>query len=110
MRQGMRSARIEHIVTQRIANAIKAIAVYEARIYMAHDSMDQVVYSRTNKTFNGPKVKAKDEIIASAWNLVDRSLTSAMISPLSGIIPSTVDTEYAVELADGKIIGIDAII
>ncbi|GJW02481.1 putative reverse transcriptase domain-containing protein [Tanacetum coccineum] len=55
-------------------------------------------------------VKAKDEIIASTCNPVDKSLTFAKISPLSGIIPSTVDTEYSVELADGKIIGIDAII
>ncbi|GJV71772.1 putative reverse transcriptase domain-containing protein [Tanacetum coccineum] len=38
----MSSARIDHIVTQRIANAIEAIAVYEAKIRMAHDSMDQV--------------------------------------------------------------------
>ncbi|GJY25989.1 putative reverse transcriptase domain-containing protein [Tanacetum coccineum] len=39
----MSSARINHIVTQRIVNAIEAIAVYEAKIRMAHDSMDQVV-------------------------------------------------------------------
>ncbi|GJS61852.1 putative reverse transcriptase domain-containing protein [Tanacetum coccineum] len=47
-------------------------------------------------------VKAKDVIIASAWNLVDRSLTSAEFGSLSGIVPSTVDTKYPVELADGK--------
>ncbi|GJU12931.1 putative reverse transcriptase domain-containing protein [Tanacetum coccineum] len=47
-------------------------------------------------------VKAKDEIIASTWNLVDRSLTSTKISHLSGIVPSTVDTKYFVELADEK--------
>ncbi|GJR02154.1 cleavage and polyadenylation specificity factor subunit 1 [Tanacetum coccineum] len=56
-----------------------------------------------------PEVKAKDEIIASTWNLVDRSLTSAKIRPLSGIIPSTIDTKYYVELAGGKVIGIDTI-
>ncbi|GKA33736.1 hypothetical protein Tco_0720165 [Tanacetum coccineum] len=41
-RQGMSSARIEHIVTQRIANDIEAIAVYETKIRMAHDLMDRV--------------------------------------------------------------------
>ncbi|GJV49411.1 putative reverse transcriptase domain-containing protein [Tanacetum coccineum] len=65
--------------------------------------------SRIDKTIDGPKVKAKDEIIASTWNLVDRSLTSAKIRPLSGIVPSTIDTKYSVELADGKVIGIDTI-
>ncbi|GJU02490.1 hypothetical protein Tco_1112828 [Tanacetum coccineum] len=52
--------------------------------------------SRTDKTSNGPKVKAKDEIIASKWNLVDRSLNSAKISHLSDIVPSIVDTKYSV--------------
>nr|GEW16589.1 hypothetical protein [Tanacetum cinerariifolium] len=51
-----------------------------------------------DKTSNGPKVKAKDEIITSTWNLVDRSLTSAKINPLSGIVPSTVDIEYSVDI------------
>ncbi|GJQ99108.1 hypothetical protein Tco_0522093 [Tanacetum coccineum] len=65
--------------------------------------------SHIDKTIDGPEVKAKDEIIASTWNLVDRSLTSAKIRPLSGIVPSTIDTKYSVELADGKVIGIDTI-
>ncbi|GJR89697.1 hypothetical protein Tco_0213708 [Tanacetum coccineum] len=94
----MSSATMERIVTQRIANATKAIVVYEAN-----------PYSRIDKTIDGPEVKAKDEIIASTWNLVDRSLTSAKIRPLSGIVPSTIDTKYSVELADGKVIGIDTI-
>ncbi|GJY72772.1 putative reverse transcriptase domain-containing protein [Tanacetum coccineum] len=37
----MRSSKL---VTQRIANAIEAIVVYEAKIRMAHDSIDQVVH------------------------------------------------------------------
>ncbi|GJZ26111.1 hypothetical protein Tco_0570364 [Tanacetum coccineum] len=78
----MSSATMERIVTQRIANATKAIVVYEAN-----------PYSRIDKTIDGPEVKAKDEIIASTWNLVDRSLTSAKIRPLSGIVPSTIDTK-----------------
>ncbi|GKG15233.1 hypothetical protein Tco_0354833, partial [Tanacetum coccineum] len=58
--------------------------------------------SRTDKTSDGPEVEANDEIIASTWNLVDKSLTSVEFSSLSGIVPSTVDTKYSVELADGK--------
>ncbi|GJW82905.1 putative reverse transcriptase domain-containing protein [Tanacetum coccineum] len=51
-----------------------------------------------------------DAIIARTWNLVDRSLTPVKISPLSNTVPSTIDTRYSVELADGKVIGIDTII
>ncbi|GJY41017.1 putative reverse transcriptase domain-containing protein [Tanacetum coccineum] len=58
----MSSARIEHIVTQRIANAIEAIVVFKANIRMAHDSMDQESYlSATSVTEKktGKKLKEK---------------------------------------------------
>ncbi|GJW39166.1 putative reverse transcriptase domain-containing protein [Tanacetum coccineum] len=51
-----------------------------------------------------------DAIIARTWNLVDRSLNHVKNSPLSNTIPSTVDTRYSVELADGRVIGVDTII
>ncbi|GJW21319.1 hypothetical protein Tco_0031941 [Tanacetum coccineum] len=51
------------------------------------------VDSRTDKTSDGPEVKAKDEIITSTWNLVDRSFTSAEFSSSSDIVPFTVDTK-----------------
>ncbi|GJS75425.1 hypothetical protein Tco_0725306 [Tanacetum coccineum] len=54
------------------------------------------------QTFDGPAVEVKDGIIASAWNLVHRSLTFAAFSSLSGIVPSTADIKDYVELADGK--------
>ncbi|GJX91338.1 putative reverse transcriptase domain-containing protein [Tanacetum coccineum] len=76
----MSSATMKRIVTQRIANATKAIAVYEEN-----------PYSHTDKTSDGPEVKAMDTIIARTWNLVDRSLTSAKICPFSDIVPSTID-------------------
>ncbi|GJU68469.1 putative reverse transcriptase domain-containing protein [Tanacetum coccineum] len=44
----MSSARIEHIVTPRIANDIEAIAIYKAKIRMAHDSMDEVARCTLN--------------------------------------------------------------
>ncbi|GKC04432.1 hypothetical protein Tco_0996042 [Tanacetum coccineum] len=42
-RQGMSSTDIEQIVAQRVTNAIEAIVVYETKIHMAHDSIDQIV-------------------------------------------------------------------
>ncbi|GJQ98503.1 retrovirus-related pol polyprotein from transposon TNT 1-94 [Tanacetum coccineum] len=50
------------------------------------------------KTSDRHEVEAKDRIIASTWNLVDRSLTSAKLSSLSSIVPSTVDTKYSVDI------------
>ncbi|GJY35236.1 putative reverse transcriptase domain-containing protein [Tanacetum coccineum] len=46
-RQGMTSAEIDQIVAQRVTDAIEAIAVYEAKIRMVHDSMNQVVRQGT---------------------------------------------------------------
>ncbi|GJU97505.1 hypothetical protein Tco_0461839 [Tanacetum coccineum] len=62
------------------------------------------------QTFDGPAVEVKDGIIASAWNLVHRSLTFAEFSSLSGIVPSTADIKDYVELADGKNIEVGTII
>nr|GEX63439.1 hypothetical protein [Tanacetum cinerariifolium] len=42
-RQGMRFEEIEQVVAQRVANAIVAITIYESKIRIAHDSMNQVV-------------------------------------------------------------------
>nr|GEW43465.1 putative reverse transcriptase domain-containing protein [Tanacetum cinerariifolium] len=43
----MTSAEIDQIVAQRVTDAIEAIAVYEAKIHMAHDSMNQVIRQGT---------------------------------------------------------------
>ncbi|GKB81180.1 hypothetical protein Tco_0948075 [Tanacetum coccineum] len=42
-RQRMSHTEIEHIVAQRVTNAIEVIAIYEKKIHIAHDSRDQVV-------------------------------------------------------------------
>nr|GFD62181.1 hypothetical protein [Tanacetum cinerariifolium] len=39
--QGMNVEEIERVVAQRVANAIEAIAIYEAKTNMAHKSMSQ---------------------------------------------------------------------
>ncbi|GJS46513.1 reverse transcriptase domain-containing protein [Tanacetum coccineum] len=41
-RQGMSSAEIDQIVAQRVTDAIEAIAIYETKIRMTHDPMNQV--------------------------------------------------------------------
>ncbi|GKE74749.1 reverse transcriptase domain-containing protein [Tanacetum coccineum] len=40
-RQGMTSAEINQIVAQRVSKAIEAISIYETKIRMTHDSMNQ---------------------------------------------------------------------
>nr|GEW18094.1 reverse transcriptase domain-containing protein [Tanacetum cinerariifolium] len=40
---GISSTEIEQIIAQQVANAIEAIAIYEARSRMVHDSMDRIV-------------------------------------------------------------------
>ncbi|GKB84134.1 hypothetical protein Tco_0956406 [Tanacetum coccineum] len=39
----MSSEEMEQVIAQRVTNAIEAIAIYESKIRMAHDSMNQVV-------------------------------------------------------------------
>ncbi|GKB22384.1 hypothetical protein Tco_0861785 [Tanacetum coccineum] len=68
------------------------------------------IMSSPSTTFDGPAVEVKDGIIASAWNLVHRSLTFAEFSSLSGIVPSTANIKDYVELADGKNIEVGTII
>ncbi|GJY11870.1 putative reverse transcriptase domain-containing protein [Tanacetum coccineum] len=42
-RQGMTSAEIDQIVAQRVSDAIEAIAIYETKIRMTHESMNQII-------------------------------------------------------------------
>ncbi|GJR63905.1 putative reverse transcriptase domain-containing protein [Tanacetum coccineum] len=46
-RQGMSSAKIDQIVAQRVTDAIKAIAIYETKIRMTYDPMNQVIRQET---------------------------------------------------------------
>ncbi|GJV12573.1 putative reverse transcriptase domain-containing protein [Tanacetum coccineum] len=46
-RQGMTSAEINQIVAQRVSDAIEAIAIYETKIRMTHDLMNQVIRQET---------------------------------------------------------------
>nr|GEY24532.1 hypothetical protein [Tanacetum cinerariifolium] len=48
----MSAVKIDQIVAQRVTDAIEAIAVYETKIRMAHDSMDQVVRRRAKVARN----------------------------------------------------------
>ncbi|GJU04413.1 hypothetical protein Tco_1120843 [Tanacetum coccineum] len=42
-RQGMTSAEINQIVAQRVSKAIEAIAIYETKIRMTHDPINQII-------------------------------------------------------------------
>ncbi|GJU11658.1 putative reverse transcriptase domain-containing protein [Tanacetum coccineum] len=42
-RQGMTSAEINQIIAQRVSDAIEAIAIYETKIRMTHDLMNQII-------------------------------------------------------------------
>nr|GEW81063.1 hypothetical protein [Tanacetum cinerariifolium] len=50
--QGMSYAKIEQIVAQRVTNAIKAIAIYKARICLAHDSTVRTVHQEAKLARN----------------------------------------------------------
>ncbi|GJR10140.1 reverse transcriptase domain-containing protein [Tanacetum coccineum] len=49
-RQGMSSAEIDQIVAQRVTDAIEAIAIYETKIYMTHDLMNQPPFKKPDVT------------------------------------------------------------
>nr|GEY56592.1 hypothetical protein [Tanacetum cinerariifolium] len=67
-RQGMSFARIEHIVTQRIANDIEAIAVYETKIRMDYELMDHVVRQEAKVAKNtNKKQTTKDRDSFHQW-------------------------------------------
>ncbi|GJS32849.1 putative reverse transcriptase domain-containing protein [Tanacetum coccineum] len=46
-RQGMSSAEIDQIVAQRVTDAIESIAIYETKIRMTHDPMNQIIRQET---------------------------------------------------------------
>ncbi|GJV70009.1 reverse transcriptase domain-containing protein [Tanacetum coccineum] len=48
-RQGMSFEEMEHVVGQRVANAIETFPIYESKIRMAHDSMNQVVREESTR-------------------------------------------------------------
>nr|GEW53620.1 putative reverse transcriptase domain-containing protein [Tanacetum cinerariifolium] len=59
-RQGMSSVKIDQIVAQRVTDVIEAIAIYQTKIRMAHDSMGQVTHQDTKVVRNANK-KRKSE-------------------------------------------------
>nr|GEV91367.1 reverse transcriptase domain-containing protein [Tanacetum cinerariifolium] len=46
-RQGMSSIKIDQIMAQRVTDAIEAIAIYETKIRITHDPMNQVIRQET---------------------------------------------------------------
>ncbi|GKD74069.1 putative reverse transcriptase domain-containing protein, partial [Tanacetum coccineum] len=85
----MSSAKIEHIITQRITNAIEAIAVYEAKIRMIHDSIDQIVSEM--KTEKKSKDKRLEDIP------IVRDVLEVFPEDLPGLSP-THQVEFQIDL------------
>ncbi|GJW08536.1 hypothetical protein Tco_1570959 [Tanacetum coccineum] len=57
-RQGTSSTKIEQIVSQQVTNAIEAIAIYETKIHVAHDSIVRVVRQKVVRAYTaGPDNK-----------------------------------------------------
>ncbi|GKE90208.1 reverse transcriptase domain-containing protein [Tanacetum coccineum] len=61
-RQGMSSAEIDQIVAQRVIDAIEAISIYETKIRMTHDPMNQ-----DNRVPQQPPFKKPD--VARAYTI-----------------------------------------
>ncbi|GJR59972.1 reverse transcriptase domain-containing protein [Tanacetum coccineum] len=55
-RQGMTSAEINQIVAQRVSDAIEAIAIYETKIRMTHEPMNQKAYAGNLPHYNKCKL------------------------------------------------------
>ncbi|GJV33132.1 putative reverse transcriptase domain-containing protein [Tanacetum coccineum] len=116
----MSSVKIEQIVAQRVANAIEAIAVYETKIRMAHDSMNQVIRQGTNvgKNANNKRKWGSDhgrnsgqqqnkrlEVVRAHATRPDNKKVYAGNLPYYNKY-----TKYTVKLTNGNLIGVDTIL
>ncbi|GJS27392.1 hypothetical protein Tco_0488012 [Tanacetum coccineum] len=125
---------IKQIVAQRVANAIEAIAIY-ASINQTKQQENKVagmlatkgsgkattMEALTNNT-KGISVKPIAQLVTGTFLLnnryasilfdtdADRSFVSTAFSSQIDITPSTLDHYYDVELADGRIIGLNTIL
>ncbi|GJU43770.1 putative reverse transcriptase domain-containing protein [Tanacetum coccineum] len=70
---------------------IDDILIYSKRKQEHEEHLKLILELLKKITSDGPEVKAKDVIIASAWNLVDRSLSPSMSIDLIPIEPSSFD-------------------
>ncbi|GJV51967.1 putative reverse transcriptase domain-containing protein [Tanacetum coccineum] len=95
-RQGMSSTEIDQIMAQRVTDVIEAIAIYETKIHMTHDLMNQVIREPMWQIQRLPSLAMNVEG-------TDRSFVSTAFSTLLDITPDTLDVSYAIKLADGRI-------
>ncbi|GJV06570.1 putative reverse transcriptase domain-containing protein [Tanacetum coccineum] len=58
-RQGMNSAEIDQMVAQRVSDAIEAIAIYETKIRMTHDPMNQIIRQGKHVIKNAKETREK---------------------------------------------------
>ncbi|GJZ60320.1 putative reverse transcriptase domain-containing protein [Tanacetum coccineum] len=96
--QGMSSAEIDQIVAQRVTDAIEAIAIYETKIRMAHDLMNQVIMPQ-QPPFKKPNVARAHTIGANGKKAY------------AGNLPYCNQyIKYPIELVSERLIGSDTVL
>nr|GEZ70570.1 putative reverse transcriptase domain-containing protein [Tanacetum cinerariifolium] len=65
--QGMSVEGIERVVAQRVANAIKAIAIYETKTNLAHKSMSQTERQKEKVEENASNKRKWEGLVSSPW-------------------------------------------
>ncbi|GJS28197.1 reverse transcriptase domain-containing protein [Tanacetum coccineum] len=98
-RQGMSSAKIEHFVAQRVTNAFEAIAIYETKIHVAHDSMDRVTRQGAKLTLD----------VSYAVELADEKVIGAD-TILRGCTLNSPDHSFNIDLMPVELDSFDVII
>ncbi|GKB27859.1 putative reverse transcriptase domain-containing protein [Tanacetum coccineum] len=121
-RQGMTSAEINHIVAQRVSDAIEAITIYETKIRMTHEPMNQVLRQETlieknanskrkfenqpkdNRVPQKPPFKKPD--VARAYTIEANGKKA-----YAGNLPHCNKyIKYPIELVNGRLIGSDTVL
>ncbi|GJZ04649.1 putative reverse transcriptase domain-containing protein [Tanacetum coccineum] len=96
-RQGMTSAEINQIVAQRVSDAIEAIAIYETKIRMTHDPINQTIRQEITVEKNANNKRKFEN------------------QPKDNRVPrqppyKKPDIKYPIELVNGRLIGSDTVL
>ncbi|GKC94758.1 putative reverse transcriptase domain-containing protein, partial [Tanacetum coccineum] len=129
-RQGMSSAEIDQIVAQRVTDAIEAIAIYETKISMTHDSMNQVIRQETTieKNANNNRKFETNQRITECHNNhpsrnwmwqgltllepMERRLMLGIYLTATSVGPCHAESniKYPIELVNGRLIGSNTVL
>ncbi|GKD39111.1 putative reverse transcriptase domain-containing protein [Tanacetum coccineum] len=98
-RQGMTSAEINQIIAQRVSDVIKAIAIYETKIRLNHDPMNQ-----DNRVPRQPPCKKPGVIRAYTIGANERRAYAGNLPYCNKYF------KYPIELVNGRLIGSDTVL